>query len=436
MIRGGRSLGLAAILFLGAVGIALLRIDLLHQVGGVRLGADWRLTDFYSSFYYPVRAFLSGENPHDLERFMALYPVTDPYGPFLPINLLVHLPFGLLPPGPAGFAYFLFTLALTLWLGHLVLRLAHLDPTPARVLGVAGAVLLTRPGHWTLLLGQGSVLLTVACYLALIGADRTPVRSGIALSISALKPTFGLPLGFLLLARGRARAVAIGVLLSLAINLPLYAVLAERSGGAAEFMAVLTDGMRVIQESINANPATSPHRVDVTALVSRWVGRPLSPLGQLGLALGVLVAAAAALRRLGGRPGRGSEDLAVGIICLNIALFASHLGYDLVILAAPLALVLSRGLPPPAGPLTRLAFLCFYALLATNWLTTESVLARWQPGPGTWLVLASANGFCVLGLFLGYLILAWRYAGLPDPGPGLGTGPASEEATPASESPQ
>ncbi len=415
---GSRSLGLAAILFLGAVGVALLRVGLLSEVGGVRLGADWRLTDFYSSFYYPVRAFLSGENPHDLERFVGLYPVGDPYGPFLPINLLVHLPFGLLPPGPAGFAYFVFTLSLTLVLGYLVLRLAHLESTPARVCAIAGAILLTRPGHWSLLLGQGSVLLAVASYLALLHADRAPARSGIALSVSVLKPTFGLPLGFLMLARGSVRAVALGVLLSLVINLPLYAVLAERAGGVRQFVAVMVAGHRISQESTNANPATSPHRVDATALVSRWSGRPLSPLGQLALAVGLLVAAAGTLRRLTRRSGQGSEDLAVAIICLSVALFASHLGYDLLILAAPLAVVLSRGLPAPAGPMTRLAFLGLYAVPALNWLTTESVLAEWQPSPGAWLLLASANGLCVMGLFLGYLSLAWRHSGAPASNPG------------------
>lgn len=407
-----RSAILASALFLAAVGFALLRVGVLTQAGGVRVGADWRMTDFYSSHYYPVQAFLSGENPHDRERFMALYPVGDPYAPFLPINLLLHLPFGLLSPAAAGLAYFVCTLLLTLALGYLVLRLADLDVSRSRVVAVAGAILLTRPGHWTLLLGQGSILLTVASYLSLLYANRSPARSGMALAVSVLKPTFGLPLAFLMLARGTVRAVVIGVLLSLAINLPLYLALADRAGGAREFLQVLATGLQTSQEARNANPATSPHRVDATALVSRGLERPLSPAGQLELAAGMLVLAALTLRRLAHLPGRGSEDLAIAIICLSIALFGSHLGYDLVILAAPLAALIGRGLPEPGGPITRWVFLALYAAPAMNWLTTDSVLAAWRPSPSAWLLAASINGACVMALFLGYVSLAWLHRGV------------------------
>ena len=253
----------------------------------------------------------------------------------------------------------------------------------------------------------------MASYLSLLYARRAPTWSGIALTLSVLKPTFGLPLAFLMLARGSARAVAIGVVLSLAVNLPLYAMLADRAGGAREFLEALATGHQVSQESRNGNPATSPHRVDLTALISRGLGHPLSPASQLSLAAGMLVLAALTLRRLSRLPGKRSEDLAIAIICLSIALFASHLGYDLLILAAPLAVVISRGLPQPAGPLGRWVCLGLYSVPAVNWIATDSVLSAWRPTPGIWLLVVSANGMCVMALFLGYTWLAWRYRGDP-----------------------
>jgi hypothetical protein len=83
--------------------------------------------------------------------------------------------------------------------------------------------------------------------------------------------------------------------------------------------------------------------------------------------------------------------------------------------------------------MTRLAFLGLYAVPALNWLTTESVLAAWQPSPGTWLLLASANGLCVMGLFLGYLTLAWRHPGVPAADAGPAGGLPSWEVTPTGE---
>ena len=383
-------------------------MGIFSQAPGVSVNTTWTHTDFLSSHYYPVIAFLDGENPHDRDRFLALYPANDPYGPFLPINLLIHLPFALFPPMTAGRVYFAFTVLLMLPLSYLVLRLAELDVNRNRVMAIAGIALLTRPGHWTLLLGQGSVLLTLASYLALLYARRAPIGSGLALTVSVLKPTFGLPLGMLMLARRHIRAVAIGVMLSLAINLPLYAALAAREGGVGRFVEVTSTGLRAAYESVNTNPATSPHRLDPTALLSRALGRPLSSVSQLALAGGMLVLAVIALSRLARVPGRRSDDLSIAIICLSIALFASHLGYDLLILAAPLAIVVSRGLPEPASALARWVFLGLYAVPGLNWLATDTVLAAWQPSPAVWLLVVSVNGFCVLALFLGYLGLAWR----------------------------
>ena len=72
------------------------------------------MNDFYSSVYYPVVAFLNGENPHDRLRLKALYPEVEEYPPYLPLNLVLYLPFGLLPSKVAAIAYFLFSTLVTL----------------------------------------------------------------------------------------------------------------------------------------------------------------------------------------------------------------------------------------------------------------------------------------------------------------------------------
>ena len=155
----------------------MLRVGALSHVGSLRLGAPAAMNDFYSSVYYPVRAFMDGENPHDRERLKALYPQVEEYPPYLPLNLVLYLPFGLLPPKAAAVAYFIFSAVLTLPLSVLALKLIGVSPSPRRVALVAAVLLLTRPGHWTLISGQHAILLTLLCYLALFYARRAPVLS-------------------------------------------------------------------------------------------------------------------------------------------------------------------------------------------------------------------------------------------------------------------
>ena len=88
----------AVLAFAVAIVVALLRVGVLTELAGVRLGARWAMLDFHSGVYYPVRALLTGENPYDRARFLSLYPVSDGFPPYPPFTLLLHLPFGLLPP--------------------------------------------------------------------------------------------------------------------------------------------------------------------------------------------------------------------------------------------------------------------------------------------------------------------------------------------------
>jgi hypothetical protein len=96
------------------------------------------MTDFAA--YNPVHAVLEGQTPYGRD---STFP------PYAPLQLVVHLPFALLPPQAAAITYFLFTILLTLALALLALRLARVEVRPERVLALAGAVLLSRPGHWT-----------------------------------------------------------------------------------------------------------------------------------------------------------------------------------------------------------------------------------------------------------------------------------------------
>src|SRR5262249_8848905 len=157
----------------------------------------------------------------------------------LPVNLAIHLPFGLLPPRQAAAAYFASTVLLTLALASVALRLMKVPADLPKVILLAGLVLLSRPGHWTLLLGQHSIFLALLVYLARLHPRDAPGVSGLALALSAHKPTFGVPLGILMLAAGYRRAVGVAVALSLVFNLPIFAIMAHHAGGVGPFLTTV-----------------------------------------------------------------------------------------------------------------------------------------------------------------------------------------------------
>ena len=402
MSRAGRGglLAFGILLFCVGVAGAALRIGLLERAGDVRLSADWALTDFYSAAFAPARAVLAGGTP---------YTNDSTYPPYAPLHLLLHLPFALPTAEAAGVAYFLFTAALTLPLAWLALRLAGLEPVPHRVLVVAGLVLLSRPGHWTLLLGQVSILLTVATYAAIRAPVTGALAGGGAVAVALLKPTFGVPLALLLWAWGRGRQALAGLLLAGVVNLPVLLLFAERQGGWASLFSAAVGGYRSWQDIPDVDPSTSNTRTDLTSLVSRFLGHPLADPLQVLLAAGVLAAAALVLHRLRGRDDPQGRAVGIGVLTLAISLVGFHRGYDLVLLAAPcLVAARSPGALTQVGSRMRLVLLALFAAPALNWVATESVLEAWRPDRPMWLLITSANALCLVALLLAYLWMGLR----------------------------
>jgi len=144
------------------------------------------------------------------------------------------------------------------------------------------------------------------------------------------------------------------------------------------------------------------------SLISRFVGSPLSGIEQGILAVCILLLAGLVLRHLAKQPTEPARNIAVSLICLATSLVGFHRGYDLVLLTAPLMLALVPSRLPVARHWIRPLILVLFAVLALNWMATESVLAAWQLSRPGWLAVTSLNGFCVLVLFLSYLSLGIR----------------------------
>lgn len=373
--------------------------------------AGYAMADFQSVAYLPTRAFLDGINPYSTQKYLADYPADHPFTLYLPATLALHLPFGIMSPGGANLTYMALTIGMTVLLAFLAYRYNRLPANGALVLLTTGLILLSLPGHQNFLLGNVTVPLVIATYIAIRHADVMPFVSGMGVAVSLLKPNFGLPLAVLMLLRGQWRAVLWAAALTAAINLPLMSVLASRSGGLGPFLHEVASTWRGVQTIVYNSPSMSLRRIDAIALISRITGTSLGAVGQWLVSALVLVLGALALRGLGrekpGEESSGREAVATGVICVTMLLSVYHQSYDTLLLILPLVAVVADRLPVPAQlPGLRPKLLGLMALLALNYASTESIVSALQSSRAIWVLLASINSVALVLMFYLYVRLA------------------------------
>jgi hypothetical protein len=282
----------------------------------------------------------------------------------------------------------------------------------ASALFAAALVTLSRPGQWNLLLGGVTLQAVLLSWVALRFAERTPWLSGLALGAAAFKPTFALPIGALMLARGNVKAVGAGVLFALALNLPVVAILEHRAGALQLLAQDPGKPYHAWTGRSDSAPFSSFYRLDLVALVGRIAGRPLSHAAEAVITILVLAVAALLIRRMRRCESTpGYQPLTEAIICVATLLCVHHLDYDLLLLALPLAALVYRrtpGLLEKAA--VRPAMLWLFALVAANYLSTQSVLDRLEPDAPLRFALASANSLALVLIFAVYGLTALRWS--------------------------
>jgi hypothetical protein len=410
-IANRSGVALATTAFVAALGLALVRVTWLSRLGGLRLSAaDWALIDFRGSVYYPVRAFVEGANPYDRIPYLARYPdAPEAFLPFFPSTLLIHLPFGFMPLRVAQLCYVGLAIVLVVVLARVALR-ANGESSWTATIAAAAVIVLSRPGQWSLLVGQVALQATLASWTALHYATRSPWVSGLALGVATFKPTFGLPLAALMLARGDLKAVGVGALSGFTLNLIPAAILADRSGGFRFYLQSQASAYHAWTGGSDYDLTNSLYRIDLVALAGRVAGRELAQMERLVLTFVVVTVAALLVRRLR-RSGTTSDYQALSdaIICMAVLLCVHHLDYDLLLLVFPLVALVYRRVP---GLLearrVRGVTLGLFAVLALNYVSTQSVLDRFARQPATTWLLVSINSVVLLLIFIIYAVAAWR----------------------------
>jgi hypothetical protein len=406
--RSGAALATTA--FVAALGLALLRVTTLSSLGGLRLSAaDWALIDFRGSVYYPVRAFVEGANPYNKLAYLARYPgAPEGFPPFLPSTLLIHLPFGFMPLRVAQLWYVGLAIVLVVVLARVALR-ANGESSWTATIAAAAVIVLSRPGQWSLLVGQVALQATLVSWTALRYATRSPWVSGLALGLATFKPTFGLPLAALMLARGNLKAVGVGALSGFTLNAIPAAILADRSGGFRSYLKSQASAYYAWTGGGSYDVVHSLYRIDLVALAGRVAGRKLAQMERLALTVVVVTVTALLVRRLRRSGTSDYQPLSDAIICIAVLLCVHHLDYDLLLLVFPLVALVYRRVPGLLeAPRVRAVTLGLFAVLALNYVSTQSVLDRFTRQPATVWLLVSINSVVLLLIFTIYAVTALR----------------------------
>jgi hypothetical protein len=374
---------------------------------------EWALGDFRDNVYYPVRSFLDQGNPYDRGTYLGDYPVRVRFPPYTPLHLLVHLPFGLLPHVAAQLLYFAFSIALIFALSLLSLRMCGRSPTITSTFGLAALILVSRPGHWSLMLGQTTLEYAIAVFLALGFGARSAWVSSVALGFASMKPTIGIPLALLMLCQRYSRPVVVGAAVAVVATLLPTIVLVRSAGDVHTLVGSYLDSVSVFEDDPSASPLFSPSRIDSIALVSRLMGAPIGVVVQVGWFILVMAAACAAVRRVRRiSTGREVDLYCIAVACLAILISLYQQSYSAILLAAPLtALIVDCWAPRQirVARSFRPALIVLLAVPVLNHLIAARVLNSLEVREwwGLYNTVVSANGLALLLAFALYVGLAF-----------------------------
>jgi hypothetical protein len=396
---------------IGAV-IALRTARNLNVPGHPEL-PGYGLHDFRDVLYYPAVAVLDGRNPYDPAVFRSAYPVARPLAPYAPTMLMLHVPFALLPFPLAEWTHFAMNLTLMLALAYLALDACGLPVAAAGVFGLGAVILLSRPAHMTLYIGQSSAYLVAATYCALLFAERRPALAGVALAIACAKPTFGIPLCAVLLVRGDRAALVWGLTLAAVAGAVMVAVLAPAAGGLAPLVESIRDSYARLMQDPSANAASSIIRVDAVALVGRLLGGTVGPAAESLATLALLATGTAAVWRISCAGDADARLRSACVACVTILACMYHQSYDGLLLTLPMLALASGRLGD--APVTRLVAFVAMSVPALNYVATDTVVDALGVQGTARAVIGSVNGAALLVAFVAVTMLAVSRRGVARP---------------------
>ena len=347
-------------LFLCVVGLTAFRIYRQYHPGGNYDAAHGGMSDFHNGAYYPAAALAKGISPYG-DHFAATYPVARAAPPFSPAMIALHIPFVALGLPAADVAYYLFSLAVFVASAWLVAKelqrpatllnnnsLANTSLPPPRFAWeyfgwILTAIIASRGGHTTLLNGYFTPLLVLGTTMALSLSHRAPLWAGVGLMLAASKPNYAIPLGLLMLARGNYRSLTLGVVLSIVAGLIPAWWLASHDSWLGLIESV-KQGQLAHMTDPRELPVNTWTRLDLTAILAKWLGANPSEGVQLGwMLLWMVLPVIALTRRKQQGDSEGVTSLSGLIALLALLVTFYHQVYDALILIGPFMALVMQG---------------------------------------------------------------------------------------------
>lgn len=411
---------LAVALFVVGVAATAYRTVRQYQTPGPFDSSAQGMCDFHNGIYFPTRALIDGISPYG-EQYASSYPVARQIPFFSPGILVLHAPLAILPLRVSEVVYFAIMVAMIIAIAGLCVRASGAHDWIAWTAGVSTLIVFSRGGHITLFDGYFTFELVLATFVAIHTARQRPWVSAIALAVVSAKPTYILPLGCLLLARGNVRALVLGATVSLlAAGLPMI-YLAYHEGirqtgsvdlatGLEKVIADISLAQEVHMNQQDESPLHSWTRLDLLAGVCKWTGREPGQTTHLAV-MAVLLAVPMAIlwRRMRLGIDDGLAGATGGLITASVLTSLYHQSYDALLLVAPLTGIIAGA--SPAWKQTRWAgrsvLVALLAVPLLNYLSTQTLLSWLDWGDFGFRVLTSVNAFAIAAAWVRMCGVAW-----------------------------
>lgn len=368
-----------------------------------------RFEDFLNAVYFPATAYWSGVNPYSAE-YSEAFPVEGTPAFYSPAAFWLHMPLAMLPIKAASVVYFVFSILLIVALAASTLHFCGVPRTIVNVLGLSVLILVCRPGHLNLLLGQVTLPIVLGTLWGIHWAKNRPWAAAVVLSISTLKPTFGVALIWLLFCRRNVRAavgaLGIGVLLAMA---SLNAL-------------ILSDGWKPVLESLTRTqtlhrvdpsilPEITTSRIDMQVILAKVVPEIPDTPSMLIIAALCLLFAGWSLFRISETPlGNGVDSVSGLIICTTALTCICHSNYDALLLVAPWVAVSVGKLREQLPNGLRAIVWLLLTIPAANYLLAKSVIEFFDFEGWLWILVTSLNALAILAVFVISNYVALRYS--------------------------
>jgi hypothetical protein len=427
--RRGWLLDASAVLLFGAVlAVVAWRLSSFVLMPGKEPSLDRPgLASYRDVLHYPAIAVIDGVNPYDSgrdsdpTRYMNRYPVGSHFPLYSPLILLVHAPLAALPLGTGMVVFCALNVVLLVLFAWTAIKCCGLRPNIAGVFLLAAALLASQPGRANFNSGQAVLLLTLAACGALGRVER-PWLGVLSLAILTVKPTFGGPLGLMILARRQWYVGLVGLGLGGLIAVALGAVIFARSGDLS--VAGISSVLHGNHDHFSNDPEhyfEETNRLDTTAAIERLANRTLPGSVKIGISAGILALTGWAIWLASGRASplapngqetAGSTTSALAILAMYLCVY--HLVYDGLLLAVP-ALAAAWGKHSSWQDIPRAARRVILVLLLVPFLnvlwtgTFHSAMAKlgipWGLNEGEaaaalFRVVSAANGVALTGAWI------------------------------------